>query len=72
MFKIRRNKTMPQALTFMVFLLMLMVISLNAVMLTLLPQYVQYGNQVYFNVKKNSTVPCSSDAANGKFYSSST
>ncbi|XP_057313979.1 probable lysosomal cobalamin transporter [Hydractinia symbiolongicarpus] len=47
MFKIRTRRTMPQALLFMVFIMMFMVLALNIVLFTITPQYVQYGNQKY-------------------------
>lgn len=53
MFKIRTRRTMPQALLFMVFIMMFMVLALNIVLFTITPQYIQYGNQKY--VLKNGT-----------------
>lgn len=44
---------MPQALLFMVFIMMFMVLALNIVLFTITPQYIQYGNQKY--VLKNGT-----------------
>ena len=47
MYKVRIGRTMPQALIFMVFIMMFMVLALNIVLFTVSPQYVQYGNQKY-------------------------
>ncbi|XP_065668272.1 probable lysosomal cobalamin transporter isoform X2 [Hydra vulgaris] len=55
MFKIRPGRTMPQALIFMVFILMLMIVSLNILLLTAIPQYMQFGNQKYLLYSQNST-----------------
>lgn len=69
MFKIRAGKTMPQALLFMVFLLMLIVMALNIVLLTLTPQYMQYGNQQYWQQgthnETSTLVQCSTSAPQG-------
>lgn len=70
MFKIRAGKTMPQALLFMVFLLMLIVMALNIVLLTLTPQYMQYGNQQYWQQgihnETSTLVQCSTSAPEGE------
>lgn len=72
MFKIRTSRTMPQALLFMVFIMMFMVMGLTIILFTITPQYVQYGNQKYnqWDTSKNETVTelksCSTDAPEGK------
>lgn len=68
MFKIRTGRTFPQALLFMVFIMMFMVMGLTIVLFTITPQYVQYGNQNYVHHYKseNGTASkvkkCSTDA----------
>jgi len=47
MYKIRANRTVPQGLLFLSFILMFTILALNPVLLTLSPQYVTYGNQHY-------------------------
>ena len=65
MFKIRPGKTLPQALLFMVFLLMMIVMALNIILLTLTPQYIQYGNQKFYDVTTNKLVACNKGAPPG-------
>lgn len=75
MFKIRTNRTMPQALTFMAFIMMFMVMGITIVLFTITPQYVQYGNQKYVKVVQdhstNTTITkheikrCSTEAPAG-------
>ena len=45
MYQLRPRRTSPQALLFMCFLLMMVILSLNVTLLTLSPQYMTYGNQ---------------------------
>ncbi|XP_020623548.1 probable lysosomal cobalamin transporter [Orbicella faveolata] len=49
LYKIRSRKTMPQALLFLVLMLMLTMLFLNIMLFTLAPQYVMYGSQHYRN-----------------------
>jgi len=72
---------MPQALLFLIMMLMLTMLFLNIMLFTLAPQYVMYGSQHYrvttsTTVHSNSTVPgnstlttetkvCSTDASEG-------
>eukprot|EP00112_Aurelia_sp_Birch-Aquarium-sp1_P004805 Seg1545.2_Seg1545.9 transcript_id=Seg1545.2_Seg1545.9/GoldUCD/mRNA.D3Y31 product="putative lysosomal cobalamin transporter" protein_id=Seg1545.2_Seg1545.9/GoldUCD/D3Y31 len=52
MFKIKAYRTMPQALLLMIFIMMLMVLSINVMLFTITPQYVMFGSQHF---RKNST-----------------
>lgn len=45
MYKIRVQRTVPQGLLFLSFILMFTILCLNVVLMTLSPQYVTYGNQ---------------------------
>ena len=45
---------MPQALLLMVFIMMFMVLALNIILFTMIPQYVQYGNQKYSDDNPNT------------------
>lgn len=54
LYKIRPRKTMPQALLFLILMLMLTMLFLNIMLFTLAPQYVMYGSQHYM-VKTNHT-----------------
>jgi LMBR1 domain-containing protein 1 len=47
MYKIRANRTVPQGLLFLAFILVFIILSLNIILMTLSPQYVSYGNQMY-------------------------
>ena len=47
MYQLRPRRTTPQALLFMCFLLMMVILSLNVTLLTLSPQYMTFGNQRY-------------------------
>ena len=47
LYKIRPQKTMPQALLFFVYILMYVVLAINVVLMSLAPQYMMYGNQKY-------------------------
>lgn len=53
LYKIRARKTMPQALLFLILMLMLTMLFLNIMLFTLAPQYVMYGSQHY--MKTNDT-----------------
>jgi len=72
MFKVRTGRSLPQALLFMVFIMMFMVLGLTIVLFTVSPQYVQYGNQVYLHhyASGNTTLTevktCSTEAPKGK------
>jgi len=72
LFKIRTGRTMPQALLFMVFIMMFMVLGVTIVLFNITPQYVQYGNQMYQHHTKstNGTIStdvkkCTTDAPKG-------
>lgn len=47
MYNIRANRTVPQGLLFLAFILVFIILSLNIILMTLSPQYVSYGNQKY-------------------------
>lgn len=47
MSKIRPSKTTPQGMLFMCLILVFVVLSLNVLLMTLLPKYLTYGNQKY-------------------------
>jgi len=47
MYNIRANRTVPQGLLFLAFILVFIILSLNITLMTLSPQYVSYGNQMY-------------------------
>eukprot|EP00040_Diaphanoeca_grandis_P010962 m.56140 g.56140 ORF g.56140 m.56140 type:complete len:720 (-) comp22193_c0_seq2:223-2382(-) len=52
LFKIRPRRTVPQGILFFAFILMFSMIAMNVVMMTIAPQYVKFGNQMY---PKNAT-----------------
>lgn len=54
LYKIRSRKTMPQALLFLILMLMLTMLFLNIMLFTLAPQYVMYGSQHYMNPTSSS------------------
>lgn len=47
MYNIRANRTVPQGLLFLAFILVFIILSLNIILMTLSPQYVSYGHQMY-------------------------
>lgn len=47
LYKVRSRKTMPQALLFLILMVMLTMLFLNVMLFTLAPQYVMYGSQHY-------------------------
>lgn len=60
MYKIRPRRTVPQGLLFMCLILMFSILTLNVVFMTLVPQYVSFGNQHYSNipVRADNTTTC--------------
>lgn len=53
LYKIRSRKTMPQALLFLILMVMLTMLFLNILLFTLAPQYVMYGSQHYVLTNTN-------------------
>jgi len=47
MYKIRANRTVPQGLLMLAFILVFVILALNVILMTLSPQYVSFGNQKY-------------------------
>ncbi|XP_065062032.1 probable lysosomal cobalamin transporter [Rhopilema esculentum] len=45
MYKIRPQRTMPQALLLMIFMMMLIVVAINVLLFTMAPQYTSFGSQ---------------------------
>ncbi|KAL9980898.1 hypothetical protein ACROYT_G009538 [Oculina patagonica] len=72
LYKIRSRKTMPQALLFLILMLMLTMLFLNIMLFTLAPQYVTYGSQHYMvsktaptSITGNTTISNSTVPGNG-------
>ncbi|EDQ91976.1 uncharacterized protein MONBRDRAFT_22684 [Monosiga brevicollis MX1] len=55
-YDIKARRTVPQALLFMCTIVMFTLLFLNVVFLTLAPQYVTYGNQMYSSFPKDANV----------------
>ncbi|XP_066272446.1 probable lysosomal cobalamin transporter [Branchiostoma lanceolatum] len=74
MYKIRVQRTRPQALLFMCMILMLIVLTNNIMLYTLSPQYVTFGSQHYWHNETNhatnetfrTLVPCNLNATQGE------
>eukprot|EP00039_Didymoeca_costata_P001041 m.49180 g.49180 ORF g.49180 m.49180 type:complete len:688 (+) comp10602_c0_seq1:222-2285(+) len=63
MYKFRVQRTVPQGLLFLAFILMFVILALNVVLLSLSPQYVTYGHQHYPKGVTNDTNACLGVAA---------
>lgn len=67
LYKIRSRKTMPQALLFLILMVMLTMLFLNVMLFTLAPQYVMYGSQRYVPSNAHTTdgTPTNHTSTNG-------
>jgi LMBR1 domain-containing protein 1 len=63
MYKFRAQRTVPQGLLFLAFILVFVILAINVVLLSLAPQYVTYGHQHYSpgligNIDANNQLEC--------------
>jgi len=61
LYKIEYKRTAPQALLLATVILMFALISMNFQLLSIVPQYAQFGSQKYYNATTQQVLPCTAD-----------